>query len=100
MVIVAVQPQPISPTWSELEGFFLGNCTKRVKTPAQTLNWRKVMVPGNVLSPHAFCPMSAECFVIPQSLAGITYKRQTQFRNATTFIYLTAILTISFVLVI
>ena len=53
MVIVAVNPQPMSPTWSELEVFFLGNCITPVQTPAQTLAWRKVRKPGNIMSPHA-----------------------------------------------
>ncbi len=46
-MVTVVNPQPIAPTWSELEDFFSRNCTKRVKTPAETLNWKKVLTPGN-----------------------------------------------------
>lgn len=89
MVIVAVNLQPISPTWSELEEFFSKHCVTPLKTPDETLAWRKIRR-GNTINPHAFCPMSAKCPAIPQSLSGITFKDQTNYRNATTFIYLTA----------
>lgn len=91
MVIVAVNPQPISPSWSELEGIVSGDCIIPVQTPAQTLAWRKVLKPGNIMAPHTFCPWSAKCQVISHSLSGITYKPQTRVNNATTFIYLTEI---------